>query len=104
MSGLQVQGISMMQDRTTIRWDDGLTGASKRIAENTQFPFRVLAGPGTGKTFSLMRHVARLVQEENVDPTRILVATFTRTAAGDLRRSLHNLRVENAQRVRAATL
>ena len=45
-----------------LAWDDGLTGPAKRIAEIDHSPFRVLAGPGTGKTFALKRRVARLLQ------------------------------------------
>ena len=41
---------------------------------------RVLAGPGTGKSFGLQKRVARLL-EEGADPKRILAVTFTRTAA-----------------------
>ncbi|MCL6508713.1 MAG: AAA family ATPase, partial [Bryobacteraceae bacterium] len=44
------------------RWDDGLVGPARRIAELNHTPMRVLAGPGTGKTFALMRRVARLLK------------------------------------------
>ena len=44
---------------------------------------RALAGPGTGKTFALIRRLARLL-DDGVAPRRILVATFARTAARDL--------------------
>ena len=63
----------------------------------------VLAGPGTGKTFALMRKVARLL-EEGHDPSRILVVTFTRTAAQDLQKQLEELGIQNADRVVACTL
>lgn len=44
---------------------------------------RALAGPGTGKTFALIRRLARLL-DDGVEPRRILVVTFARTAARDL--------------------
>lgn len=44
---------------------------------------RALAGPGTGKTFALIRRLARLL-DDGVAPRRILVVTFARTAARDL--------------------
>jgi len=72
-------------------WNANLTGAALRIAGNPSSPLRVVAGPGTGKTFALMRRVARLL-EEGETPNRILVCTFTRTAAGDLSREISRLR------------
>lgn len=85
------------------RWDDGLVGPARRIAELNHTPMRVLAGPGTGKTFALMRRVARLLQE-GARPNRILVCTFTRTAAWDLEGELARLGVDGVDQVRAGTL
>jgi DNA helicase-2/ATP-dependent DNA helicase PcrA len=86
-----------------IRWDDGLVGAARRIAEADHSPIRVMAGPGTGKTFALMRRVARLLQE-GVDGARMLVCTFTRTAARDLQCALTALGLDGTEDVRAGTL
>jgi len=85
------------------RWDDGLVGPARRIAELNHTPMRVLAGPGTGKTFALMRRVARLLQD-GATPNRMLVCTFTRTAARDLEGELVRLGVEGVDDVRAGTL
>jgi superfamily I DNA/RNA helicase len=84
-------------------WDDNLEGPSLRIAASNDSPLRVRAGPGTGKTFTLMRRVARLL-ENGLDPTRILVCTFTRTAANDLKQELQRLDVQGAASVRATTV
>jgi ATP-dependent DNA helicase UvrD/PcrA len=86
-----------------MRWDEGLAGAALRIAAADVTPLRVVAGPGTGKTFSLMRRVARLLQT-GAQPEGIFVATFTRTAARDLEDSLLDLGVEGATDVRAGTI
>ena len=88
---------------TPPRWNDGLEGAARRIAETDRSPLRVLAGPGTGKTFALMRRVMRLL-ETGVAPEQILVSTFTRTAARDLSRELQRMRVAGSDRVRAGTV
>jgi len=50
-------------------WDDGLEGTPLRIAGLDHTPISVMAGPGTGKTFALMRRVARLLQQ-GVKPTK----------------------------------
>lgn len=92
-----------MSTRTAPNWADGLAGAARRIAETDDSPLRVLAGPGTGKTFALMRRVMRLL-ERGDDPTDLLVCTFTRTAARDLQNELGRLGVAGADSVRVGTV
>lgn len=84
-------------------WDDGLTGAALSIAETNESPLRVLAGPGTGKSYAMKRRVARLL-ESGQEPRRILAVTFTRNAAASLVEDLHALGIENCEQVRAGTL
>lgn len=84
-------------------WDQGLQGVHLDIARDPGAKLYVLAGPGTGKTFAMMRRVARLL-EEGVDPARMLVCSFTRTAARDLREQLESLAVPGADQVKAQTL
>ena len=84
-------------------WDQDLQGVHREIAQDQSAVLYVLAGPGTGKTFAMMRRVARLL-EEGVDPSRMLVCSFTRTAARDLREQLETLAVPGADQVKAQTL
>ncbi len=84
-------------------WDVGLNGIHEEVAADTAPVIHVLAGPGTGKTFAMMRRVARLL-EEGVAPERILAVSFTRTAARDLREQLAALGVPSANKVQASTL
>lgn len=44
----------------------------------------VIAGPGTGKTKTLVARIAALVEEEGVSPTEITAVTFTRQAAEEM--------------------
>ena len=92
-----------MNNHNQCHWADGLCGAARRIAEVEHSPLRVLAGPGTGKTFALMRRVARLLQT-GATPNRILACTFTRTAANDIQNEVARLGVDGVERVRAGTL
>ena len=84
-------------------WDDNLSGPARLIAKSKRARLRVRAGPGTGKTFALMRRVARLL-EEGTPHSEILVSTFTRTAAADLKQELKVLNAPNAEDVKAATI
>lgn len=84
-------------------WDDGLEGKSYEIASCNERILRVIAGPGTGKTFSLKHRLARYL-EEGVDPTRILLVTFTRVAAQDLADAIDEMKIEGANNVIKGTL
>ena len=84
-------------------WDDGLEGVARRIAATNNSPLRVMAGPGTGKSFAMKRRVARLL-EAGQDPRRILAVTFTRTAAASLVDDLHALGIQGCENIRAGTL
>ena len=84
-------------------WDDGLTGTARIIAETEDNPLRVMAGPGTGKSFAMKRRVARLL-ESGQNPRRVLAVTFTRNAAASLVSDLHALGIADCDRVRIGTL
>jgi len=45
---------------------------------------RIIAGPGTGKTETLTRRIAHLIEERNVPPEEIIAFTFTEKAADEL--------------------
>jgi superfamily I DNA/RNA helicase len=84
-------------------WDQNLQGPAYDIASSNDARLRVLAGPGTGKTFALNRLVMRLL-EQGENPRRILVVTFTRTAAADLERELERLDVPGCDEISVGTL
>lgn len=42
-------------------WRDGLEGPTERIVFSDASPLKVVAGPGTGKTYAIVRRVARLL-------------------------------------------
>lgn len=61
---------------------------------------RVLAGPGTGKTATIVEAVAERVERRGLDPAQILVLTFSRRAAVELTdRLTHRLAVTTAEPV-----
>ncbi|GAA1411390.1 hypothetical protein GCM10009639_62980 [Kitasatospora putterlickiae] len=62
----------------------GLDAHQRAVVEHAGGPLLVLAGPGTGKTTTLVEAVARRI-ENGADPERLLVLTFSRKAAMELR-------------------
>ncbi len=87
-----------------MQWDDGLKGNALAIAASMAKRLRVMAGPGTGKTFAMKRRIIRLIEQENADPSKILAVTFTRTSANDLRKELKDLGIPKAEKIHAMTL
>ena len=44
-------------------------------------PARVIAGPGSGKTFTIVQRIINLIVNHHVNPDQILTITFTKAAA-----------------------
>jgi DNA helicase-2/ATP-dependent DNA helicase PcrA len=86
-------------------WSDGLDpeSAAYQIAADPAERVRVLAGPGTGKSFAIKRRITRLL-EEGVAPGGMLAVTFTRMSAADLVRDIRSVGVAGADDVHARTL
>jgi len=83
--------------------DETLEGEYLRAVNHDGRYHRLLAGPGTGKTYTLMQKVCRLLERDE-NPRRMLLLTFTRIAARDLKRQLLNLGQPQAEFVRSGTL
>ena len=62
-----------------------LDAAQRAVVEHAGGPLLVLAGPGTGKTTTLVESVVDRIEHRSVTPDAILVLTFSRKAAADLR-------------------
>ena len=80
----------------TVRVADRLhLNAEQRTALNLmdEGPLRVIAGPGTGKTTTVVAMYLRLLEEVGLRPSQVLLLTFANNAASDLKRridALHN--------------
>jgi len=57
----------------------------QRAAAESPTPALVIAGPGAGKTSTLVGRVAWLIREQRVAPERILALTFSNKAAREMR-------------------
>ncbi|MFC8388547.1 ATP-dependent helicase [Streptomyces sp. NPDC057238] len=78
-----------------------MDAAQRSVVEHTTGPLLVLAGPGTGKTTTLVESVAARIARGG-DPERILVLTFSRRAAVELRDRMA-LRIGAARAPQATT-
>lgn len=61
-----------------------LTDEQEQVVHNVRSRLRVLAGPGTGKTATLVEAVAERISSGRCAPAEILVLTFSRRAAAEL--------------------
>ncbi|MDP9497707.1 MAG: UvrD-helicase domain-containing protein, partial [Actinomycetota bacterium] len=65
-----------------------LDADQRRVVEHPGGPLLVLAGPGTGKTTTLVETVVARVRERGLAPEQVLVLTFSRRAAQELRQRI----------------
>jgi len=83
---------------------DGLTPEQARAVRHGPGPLLLIAGPGAGKTKTLIHRIARLLHTGAAQPWDILAVTFSVRAAGELRLRLADLLGEQVARgVTAAT-
>ncbi|MCT7953218.1 RecQ family ATP-dependent DNA helicase [Ancylothrix sp. C2] len=68
-----------------------LNPTQKQIVEAEEPALLVIAGPGSGKTRTIVRRIAYLVKVKRVNPNRILVLAYNRNAVQELRSKLQNL-------------
>lgn len=61
-----------------------------RAIGHTTGPLLIIAGPGSGKTYTLVERIVRLISQHSVAPEKILVLTFTDKAAGELKTRISN--------------
>lgn len=66
-------------------FDFGNANEAQRSAiSTTDGPLLIIAGPGTGKTYTLVKRIVYLITEKDVLPEEIMIATFTEKAAKEL--------------------
>ena len=61
-----------------------LNPQQEKAVQTTEGPLLIMAGPGSGKTHTLVERIFYLISEKGIQPEQILVATFTEKAAREL--------------------
>jgi len=75
----------------------------KAAAEAKERFANVVAGPGTGKTSTLIQRIKYLVEKQGVDPSHILALTFTNKAAAELVERLRSAGIARVTDIWAGT-
>lgn len=78
IEAMSARGASMKSKRPK------LNDAQERAATTTEGPLLIIAGPGSGKTHTLVERIVHLITEHKVAPTQLLISTFTEKAAAEL--------------------
>ena len=63
----------------------------KKAIEHGAGPLMVLAGPGSGKTFVITHRIKYLIEGPGINPAHILVVTFSRAAAKEMKNRFEKL-------------
>jgi len=72
-------------------WLKEINKEQKRAVTYGDGPLLILAGAGSGKTRALTCRAAYLIKEKGLDPTRILLVTFTNKAAKEMKERVKKL-------------
>ena len=59
----------------------------QRVVDHPGGPLLVLAGPGTGKTTTLVEAIVERIEGRGADPSQVLALTFSRKAAEQIGRA-----------------
>lgn len=65
--------------------------AQKKAIAHVNGPCLVLAGPGSGKTLTIVNRIKNLIEKQKVRPEEILVITFTKYAAAEMKSRVKNM-------------
>ncbi len=80
LKGTEDSGTEGRKEELNKRQEEAVCAAERRIA--------VIAGPGTGKTKTLIAHLVYLLEERKAKPSEITAVTFTNHAAAEMRERL----------------
>lgn len=65
--------------------------AQRQAIEHLDGPCMVLAGPGSGKTFVITNRTKYLIEQYGIHPSNILVITFTKAAAAEMKQRFQKM-------------
>src|SRR6266850_1926307 len=90
------------QKQYRVRYEDELNSEQLEVVMAGEGPMLVIAGAGSGKTRTLTYRVSRLI-EDGVDPSQILLLTFTNKAAREMLSRVEELVTIDTRRIWGGT-
>jgi len=90
------------QKQYRVRYEDELNSEQLEVVMAGEGPMLVIAGAGSGKTRTLTYRVSRLI-EDGVDPSDILLVTFTNKAAREMLSRVEQLVTIDTRRIWGGT-
>jgi len=90
------------QKQYRVRYEDELNSEQLEVVMAGEGPMLVIAGAGSGKTRTLTYRVSRLI-EDGVDPSDILLVTFTNKAAREMLSRVEQLMTIDTRRIWGGT-
>ncbi len=68
-----------------------LNRQQREVVQHFKGPLLVVAGPGSGKTTVIVHRAARLFRKKRISPDQLMVVTFSRRAAEEMRHRIQEL-------------
>lgn len=65
--------------------------SQKKAIQTVKGPVLCLAGPGSGKTTSMVYRIKYMIEKANINPAHILVITFTRASAREMQERFYQI-------------
>ena len=90
------------QKQYKVRYDEELNSEQLDVVMAGEGPMLVIAGAGSGKTRALTYRVSRLI-EDGVDPSEILIVTFTNKSAREMLSRVEQLVTTDTRRIWGGT-
>ena len=84
--------------------EEKLTKEQIEAISHFEGPAIVIAGPGSGKTRIITERVKYLISKKNINPSNILVTTFTEKASNELKHRLFTQIGKNSEQVHISTI
>ncbi|HEX9160912.1 MAG TPA: UvrD-helicase domain-containing protein, partial [Thermoanaerobaculia bacterium] len=85
-----------------VRYEEELNAEQLEVVHAGEGPLLVIAGAGSGKTRTLTYRVSRLI-EDGIDPSDILLLTFTNKAAREMLSRVEQLVTIDTRRIWGGT-
>ncbi|MGN0165840.1 MAG: ATP-dependent helicase [Lachnospiraceae bacterium] len=80
-----------------------LTPSQREAVSSVHGPVLCIAGPGSGKTLTIVQRLIYMIHKYNIEPTNILVVTFAKASAIEMRRRFINAVSNENSRVNFGT-